>query len=68
MFIQYMSGKIILSFDPLIPNSLTSRNWAIYTLLEMLHFMVAVECLLSRKRGWPSATWLVARVTTPLRT
>ena len=66
MFIQYMSGKVILSFDPLIPNLLASRDWAIHALVKVPHFVVAVQRLLRRKRGSPGATWLTARVTPPL--
>jgi len=68
MFIQYMSGKVILSFDPLIPDPLAPGDRAIYALIEVLHFVVAVQCLLSRKRRSPGAAWLAAEITPPLRT
>ena len=66
MFIPYMSGKIIPPFNSLIPNPLASRNRTIHALVEVLCFVVAVQCLLSRKRGSPGTTGLVAEVT-PLR-
>ena len=66
MFIPYMSGKIILSFNPFIPDPLATRNWAVHTLVEVLHFVVAVQCLLSQKRSLPSAARLAAEVTLPL--
>ena len=49
MFIRYMSGEIILSFNSLIPNPLASRNWTVHALVEMLRFMMAVQCLLCWK-------------------
>ena len=42
MFVQYMSGKVILSFDPLLPDLLAPGDWAIHTLVKVLHFVVAV--------------------------
>jgi len=54
MFIQYMGRKIILSFDPLIPDPLAPGDWAIHALVE-LRFVVAVQCLLSWKRRSPGA-------------
>jgi len=68
MFIQYMSRKIILSFDPLIPDPLAPGDRTIHALVEVLHFVVAVQCLLSRKRRSPGATWFAAEITPPLST
>jgi len=63
-----MSGKVILSFNTLIPDLLTPRNRTIHTLVEVLHIVVAVQRLLGRKRGSPGAPWLKAGVAPPLRT
>lgn len=65
MSIPYMSRKIILSFNPLIPNSLAPRNRTIHALFQVLHFVVAVQCLLSQKQGSPGATGLAVEVTPP---
>jgi len=66
MFIQYMSRRVILSFNPLIPNPLTTRDWTVYKDIEIFHFVVVVLCLLSQKRGWPGTTRLMAEVTPSL--
>ena len=68
MFIQYMSRKIILSLDPLIPDPLAPGDWTIHAFVEVLHFVMAVQCLLSRKRRSPGATLFAAEVTAPLST
>ena len=67
MLIPYMSRNIILSFNSLIPDLVASWNWTIHALVEVLHFMVAVQCLLSQKRGSPGTTRLVAEVIPPER-
>lgn len=46
MFIQYMSGKIIPSFNPLIANPLAPWDRTILALVEMLHTTMTVQCLL----------------------
>ena len=67
MFVQYMSRKVIPSFDPLIPDLLTPRNRTIHALVKVLYLVMAVQCLLSWKRGSPRATRLETGVTPPLR-
>ena len=42
MLIPYMGRKIVLSFDPLMPDPLTPRNWTIHASVEVLYFVVAV--------------------------
>ena len=67
MFIPYMSGKIILSFNTLIPYPLAPWNWTIDAHVEVLHFTMAVQCLLRLEGGSPSAVRLTAEVALPLR-
>ena len=65
MLIPYVSRNIILPFNPFVPNPLAPGNRTIYPHVEMLHLVVAVQCLPCGKRGLPGATRLMAEVSPP---